>query len=93
MIEEKINLKSGLKFENIISDLEKKFPNWQFKYIGEIKKYPKSSHYHVTSKNKLETGTLEMTILPNKEIILKMASNRMGNWGMKSLKLLLTFFK
>ena len=84
MIETKVTLKSTFTQANLLEFLNKDFPEWDFKDLGEVKRFPKSTHYHIKSKNKSETGTLEVTILPYSrvlEAILHLASNRTGNWG------------
>jgi hypothetical protein len=79
------NTKSHLKLMN---KLWMEFPQWSIKNMGTLKSVPNSVHYHIQSKRKDETGTIEIILAPDKRdrILLKIAKNRKGNWATRAKK-------
>lgn len=75
---------------DFLEKLESYFSDWNFKSMGSIGN-GNNNHYHISSKNKLETGILEITLSPVEDknkiaISLKIADNRKGNWADKAMR-------
>lgn len=78
------------KSKNLIQNAQNQFQQWLFKDMGELRKFPHARHLHISSKNKLEKGTFEVTIFEdekNFQILLKLTSNRKGNWAESAMNI------
>ena len=84
MLEKRIDLNRAVTEEEFLNLILEKFPDWKIDYGGTLKKYPRSFHYHITSTKANHTGVLEISVIfeaSNTIVMLKLASNRIGNWS------------
>lgn len=81
-----IKLKKTQNHIKAMNKLWLNFPEWSIKNMGTIKSVPNSVHYHIKSKNKNNTGTIEIILDPSKRdrLSLKIAKNRKGNWASRA---------